>query len=903
MAKKSKNKKNKKSKEQNKKTQLQGFSAAVLIDRAQSALSSGKTRDAVECLKTALKKEERSEEIHPLLFRAYMQRAKELRGKGMHTEADVVLDQAAACKPADTAMQEADMAAYVSISTEEQAFAAYAGYLRANPPSAAVERGLVNRLVRSGNWDLLKPLDASPPICRDAPAAVDAVEHMNQGNWEEARDALRPIPRSSPYAPLKLLCRAMAAFYKEDDDALKKAAAMLPDDFVLAPALKQLSGLLEDPEHAPGRKLPAVEMLLQGPIGSVQKMKALIENIKRQRLKQTQRGINDLARAIYPEEEKTCIETLLEILSSTARIEGSSRQDFFYELVESMLSRGKAIDLLTRMDIFSGWPIDAAAGYIPQIYERFPDPRQQKIAKSLVLFHAFRESLKARSLPDEWLCSHGSFEKDFLKSDWQMLGIRSENPDEDPDLAYLEMAREGIYCDPENREWYEQIAKLPRNGREHKKIVEEALETMAAHFPQDPFPHLELADLYQQKGAYRKAEKAIGEAARLAPYDSRVIDKKAVSCLISAEKNLRRGKYHLVREDLEKARAQDSRRAAPFVRARQALLDVLENTPESKGDPDTFLDHRFADLAGLDRTRALLCMALGLDQHSDSDAAAAKTRQPDEPRISELLETTRTRIKEEIRHMDILDAAGIRRLIDPVPPEFRHAMPLAGPKTVAGLLPEPEIARLLTGVEDSEILPVCDHLLDMHWFDTACQELTRRLPEDGDTTGRPMMTFYQTVLADLSGETTDADRIYKILDNVDDVTFDKLDEAASKLARHARGKMKTALHDFYFEILEDPDDFDEMPAVFSEEDRPPGQDKAAQYYEGMTPEETIADLEGIIDRMGFRDASDYVLETMRPLVINLRPETAAAKGILETFPPEELSKLSREARLLFLKKY
>lgn len=897
MAKKSKNKKTKK---HNKNAQLQGLSAAALINRAQSALSAGKARDAVECLKTALKKEKRTEEIHPLLFRAYIERSKELRGKGMHTEAGTVLGHAMACKPADTVMQEADMAAYISISTEDQAFTAYAGYLQANPPSAEVERGLVNHLIRSGSWHLLEGLDSSAPICRDVPPVPDAVEKMNQGQWEEGLEALRSIPRSSPYAPLKLLCRAMSAFYRKDDADLKKAADMLPDDFLPAPAVKQLSGVLNDPDRTAGqKKLPAVELLLEGPLGTAEKMKALIENIKRQRLKQTQKGISDMARAISPENKKACIEAILEILSSTARIEGSSRQDFFYELVEALLPRENAIDLLTRMDIFDDWPLIAAAEYIPRIAGRFTDPRQQSIAKSLVLLHAFKQSLQARTLPEEWLEALGSFGKDFLKSDWQMLGIRCENPDENPDTAYLEIAREGIACDPENREWYEEIVKLPRYAREHKKIVEEALEKMAAHFPQDPFPHLELAALHQQKGAYRKAEKAIGEAARLAPYDSRVIERKAISCLISAEKNLKRGKYHLVKEDLKNARAQASRRAEPFIRAKLAALDLLSHPSESTGDPNTCLDHRFADLAGLDRACALLCLALSLDQNP----AAEKTRQADEARSLELLETIRVRIEDEIRRMDGLDAAGIRRLIDPVPPEFGPAMPHSDPQTVAGLLPEPKIAQLLAGVEESEILPVCDQLLEIHWYDTACKELSRRLGEADDTAGRPLMAFYQTVLADLSGETTDVDRLFHLIDNADDTTYDHLEEAAFKLAGHARSKMKIALHEFDFDILEDTNAFDEICDIFSEEDGPPLEDKAAEYYEGMTPEETIADLEGIIDRMGFRDASDYVLETMRPLILNLRPETAAAKGILETFPSDSLAQLSREARVLFLKKY
>lgn len=51
-----KKKKNKKTKNRQKNIQLHNQAPETLIDNARSALASGKARDAVECLKIALKK-------------------------------------------------------------------------------------------------------------------------------------------------------------------------------------------------------------------------------------------------------------------------------------------------------------------------------------------------------------------------------------------------------------------------------------------------------------------------------------------------------------------------------------------------------------------------------------------------------------------------------------------------------------------------------------------------------------------------------------------------------------------------------------------------------------------------------------------------------------------------------
>ena len=184
-----------------------------------------------------------------MLFRAYLARGKELREKGMDVEADMVAEQAQACKPAMDQISETDLADYAGLCPLDQAIDAYTEYMNAHPPSVKVERQLVNRLIQTENWDLLDRLAPTAPIRKDASAVPEAVSKMNTGDWEAALDDLRSIPRASPYAPLRMLCRAMCEFYREDDRELKKIIPMLPDDFFLSPVMRQL-GHCQIPGHA-----------------------------------------------------------------------------------------------------------------------------------------------------------------------------------------------------------------------------------------------------------------------------------------------------------------------------------------------------------------------------------------------------------------------------------------------------------------------------------------------------------------------------------------------------------------------------------------------------------------------------------------------------------------------------
>ncbi|MCF8094244.1 MAG: hypothetical protein K9J79_02665 [Desulfobacteraceae bacterium] len=893
-----KKKKNKKAKKEQKQARLREHTFSQLIQKAEAALSADKAREAVDCLKAARKKQDDPDTIRPLLFRAYLARIQQLKNKAMHTEASMAIEQASACRPEVSLISEEDLVCFVSLCRQEQAFEIYAQYIAENRPSKAIETRLVNRLIQSECWHLINRLDSESPLCRDAEAVPEAVTHMNRGEWENALEKLRSIPRSSPYAPLKMLCRAMCAFYSEEDSHLQKITNMLPGDFILTPVMSRLKTCMDNAGTAvTGDNEETIRVFFQGAVGASGKITELVNSVKKQKSQKAARLIKELGPLIYPENPEICISTLLEILSNRIR-QGEMSSDFFFELITAVLPRKKALPIIFRVDLASSMPLNAASQYMEHIPRLFSEPRRQSIAKSLALFHAVKNSLKQDSISYEMDTDTTAYGFDVPEINWEHLGVCRQ----DPKTAYLQMARQGIAWDPENRQWYELIVTLPRTSKEGKNLVEDALNEMSVHFPQDPFPFLELTELYQQKSAFRKAEKAIEEAARRAPYDSRVIEKKAVSFLISAKINLGKDKHHLARRDIEKAEEQGCRKAALFVLEKRMALELTgENRP---AEPDKYMDQMLAGLEPLKRVCTLCLLVMELSANKGENKAAGKA-----------LQAAKSGIKHGIKEITDLGADEMANLLDPVPSDLKRAMPSSkAADSPARVLPAREISRLIKSVEDEGVLNICDLLMEMGRYKTVRAELNRRI-RGKKAAERPLIDFYRTVTADLTGETTDFDHLAELVENAGNETRRKLEAAADKLAEHALGPLNIALRFFDFEMFTSDYFFDDSDDDFFEDDfdddipfgpnisdntaRQPEPD-AGQYYEGMSPQEIIMEIESLIDRMKFRGSPDYVLRTMRPAVHKSRPETKSVGNIILSFPPEIIEQLSREARILFL---
>ena len=883
----------KKAKNQQKSKRLQQ-TPEELVARAENAISAGKGREAIEFAKLAAKKQAVPEEtIQILLFRAYLAREKQLRKKNMRVEADAVNRQAIACISDPGRLDEPDLVLFMALAEIDKVFDAYAAYLAHRPSSLAIERQLVNRLLQTEQWNLLERIDPETPLRKDAQFIPAATKQMNAGQWESALRQLQNIPRSSPFAPLRMLCRAMSAFYAEDDKGLTKALSMIPESFLLYP----LTSVLRDYIAAGTGNISlseqqnsALQLLFDGPVDPGFEVKQILSHSNLPDVSKAASRINRLAHDIYPEDPETCKKSILEILSNASNEEIPWTIQHS-DLVMSLMGDDEAKSLMLRKDMHSEMPLFFASLYIEILPRLFSDPHQRAIAKSLVLLKAMHISRQTKSLEDELYPDHLYMNQNsaHLKTKWHLLGVNKDDPAD----IYLQMAKEGIASDPDNRQWYEQIVEMPRFPRNNQKIVEEAFLKMAEHFPDDPSPYIELAKLYTDKKAHRKAEKAIEQAAALAPYDNRVIDRKVVLYLTSAQINFERGKLLLARADLEKAIPLESRPAIPFIRGKTLLLDLAQ----APWDAADILASTLSNQDPFDRLYTMILLMINI-----LSGSAAKILR-DHDRITTIIQS----------HIDAdmatigqsLSSRQVVQLVSPVPREFSSVIPGAIAKILGTVFSEPQTTDLLRQTDDADILFACDALLHAGRHKIIKEELSSRLNKHGYEK-YPIMTFYHLVLKDLSGQSTDAIAIIDLIEASPEKTVYQLKEAAERLAPHAGGVLRDALLYFNFYMLDpDPgmddedfiDDFDD-DLIFSEDQELSIQMLLSGNISDMSESEIIDGIEYFVDRIGCRGMSSESLRMAKNVSLECFPMLENFYKLLPDIPKSIVKKLSREARAL-----
>lgn len=901
MAKKKKNSKKARSQQKN---QLHQESPETLVDRAETALSGGKAREAVELLKIAAKKPNAPDTIPILLFRSYLVRERQLQAKGMRVEAEAVNRLAMACVTDAGRLDQADFLLFAASAPVQKAFNAYGAYLDDKAPSLQIERQLVNRLLQTENWDLLDRLPADTPIRKDASSVPAAVSQMNEGRWEAALERLRHIPRTSPFAPLRILCIAMRAFYDEDDKGFAKASAMIPEDFLLSPIISTLRGFLtpeggdQDEGYLTDRAYNRLHVFFDGPVDARLAMSQLLTDISRKNIQKAIRQIDVLSRDIYPAAPRYCKKTILAIISNMVFWEKCSIRDFTI-MVDALLNKDEAREMMMRLDMHGQKPLYTAAHYIDFLPRLFPDRRRRSIAKSIIILNAYKISKPRATLSYEFYASPLQWKGGRMvhETPWHLLGIDLNRKDRP--YPYLAMALEGIACDPDNREWYQQIADMPRRSRNDRKAVEGALLKMAERFPDDPFPLIELADLYADKKAYRLAQKAIEKATRLAPYDSRVIDRKTALLLMSVHINAWRGKYHLARSDLENAETLASRSSAPFVKEKGILLDLLE----SPGNGDRIIAAVASRYNSFERLYLLVLLRMDI-------ASSPANEKPNEDEKDWIIGSIQAQLDADMQTIGpVMNSKQIMQLLSPVPREYAQAIPVASGRWIMDVFSDKHIIDMLRQVDQNDIIAACDLLMETGKYDIISAELTFRLKEL-EQDENPLMAFYQLVIDDLPDKTKNAPIIIDLIDDASSETGHLLVEAAKRLAPYASGRLFHALQLFDFDYLasdldpwlddfEDDEDF-EIHGPISD-----NQDVFAILNgdtDDMTPAQLVAGAEKFVDYLHCRGTSNAEIREIRNMIAAYFPFIENVEKIdqlLSGMPKKDIKKLSREARVLF----
>ena len=750
-----------------------------LLAQARQSLADGNPRKALELLRRVPHQGGDSGDLPLWLFYACIERARQLAHKGLAKEAAAMRDRARRHRAAISvqALPEPDLVRYLRCLDGSEAVPAYAEYLDGRPPLAAAERVVADRLVIDRCWEPLERLAADHALRRDAGALRRSLEAMDGADWERAARLLEGIPRRSPFAPWRTFCKAMTSFAAGDDGGLERAAALLPEEF-------PLSGTVAELKRCTGGGERAGPAAVQQALGTDDTLVAAPAAKLRQALHrgdehQIERHLVSLADAVYPENPLAARIDLLMIAARATLESPLSAAAFFHvaartvpeEHFHSVLAQ--ATLLLQHCDPDENWDTGAAVIYLDNLAVPFPRPADQELARARVL-----ESL-ARSGAAAGVHLY-PLDANVTNNITTLLGT----PPQHPDLVLVDLLLASLAADPQSTTGYHFLLDLlRRHPTADAARLHGILHELAARYPDAPEPWLELATLHYSRNAYRRAEEALGEALRRAPYDDRILDLQAVGFLKSADQSRKRGRFSRAAQDL--ARAVDLRRPRlePILRVKRLLLDLVE----AGAGVEAAATPHLQPLAPAARLRTLVVAIHDLEENRN-------VRNVD-PRMASGLRQVLTRAADAIARLDPDQAL---ELVADLPADCRI---LYGSLRVAPVLSD-WWGAVLARLAGDRLTACCDTLLACGGRKTVRNELERRLRAGRATDHDPVLPFYLAVIRYEEREDYDAARFLDIVEHADAAGRRRLREAAKRLAPVVDQPLRQALQQFDFESLE-----------------------------------------------------------------------------------------------------
>lgn len=862
-----------------------------LINQGKQFLEAGRPRDAISLLKQAIKKGAVADDVNLLLFKAYLLRESQLKQKGMNVEANLVHHQAYTFMPAYDQLSENDLLTFVKSASIENSITTYNKYIMENTRSRVVEQYLAGQFLIHQRWDLVDSLNEAVTLKSDVPTVCQAAEFMESGDWESALASLKPVSRTSPFAPIRMFCLAMVSFYNENDQAMQRALAMIPEEFPLYTLAQKLK---QNPSDLP--------CLWECAINIEKKIADVVSNIKKNRFKNIDYQLKSVGKAIYPEDSVRGIFHLLELIWCFTR--NNTICDHKYEhLIKRLLPKNKLDLLIGKIEYFKfKIPLYNTGRYLFCLDEEFPDPADNNIVHALILLHTV-EKIRKERIPIPSI-------KYNIESFKQELGITSDDPDE----FLVEMTLKAIRLDPENRHGYELMTSLPRYSRQSKIRVEEALKQMLDFFSDDPYPCLELSTLYYEKNAFRKAENILKEAMKRAPHDNRVIDRHVISLLISADNSIKRKKLHLASRDLEKAAELSGKTTLPLVIEKKILFQIVQQGQLSLFDGKvvsnsknvrSVIDRAVTPLSPFEKISTLAMLIL------DVTGGGFEWDKKTLRELDRAYKYFANKIKE-------LPSSHIARLLKPL---AKKVQPLVSSKHIARIILE-RSKNILKHVNDTDIISVLDILIDANLFEPALNDIKRRINKAGRRL-KVTLEFYQVVIRHMTHELFMDEKAFgRVLKNVAESDQEPLRAAARRFAAHTSGQLKFALENFDFTFQDVPIIDDMMPLYDLFDD-----DK--NFYEpddfgGLTELLALLELssddidpsfvkghldiiieqfEHVIDAAGLRGAPDFIIRKTRKDVRKESPDMDNDFSTMATHLDKKgINALSREARMFFFGK-
>lgn len=876
-----------------------------LVEKGDKYTSDKKFRDAIRLYKLAIKNSKLKDQVqvgHCKLFVAYMQRSKELAGKNMPEEAASLHKQAMNYLPAPGFMDQPGIAFVIELCDMGKAFDYAEQYVALKGADPLVGVLLADRLVTQGAWDFLDKKQAPFFISRDAGIVKACIPLMDKGQWQEASEGMKALPRNSAFAHIRMFCKAMALFGQGDDKNMDKAIRLIPEASVFGKvaavlgttvqAVKEKTGIQEDKTLA--------ACLWQGPLDAWETAEKIIEKEEKKQFDNTMKQlITSFSKQILPDDPEYATQYLVETLWQ----QDIPNEKAFMAFEKALLPRKTAL-LNTKRKILSlDAPLDNAAQYLDHLEKTGSDPQTLAMVESAIFLYVCKAAVSGR-IQDELVKVSGKTATRFGLS-----------PSQGYDSLWMQCAARGIQCDAGNRELYELVARMNVNGREPKKIKEELLLSMCEAFPEDPYPCIELASLYHGKNAFRKAENILKTAMELAPYDSRVQDMHVIALVISADKSLNKGNYQRARQDLEKAQGLDAGTNALLLQEKALFYQICEQPEITE------------KTIGLNLDQFSLFQRLKLVSMLRMDV-----RDKPKANYSKVFRKIESLFKNELKQVPGLTSEELLTLLTPFPREWEHIF--ASLKIHLVFLETQN--GVLKHLNSDDLIRFMDRVLSPDNFALFQRELLRRTRKGKKEPNHDLLTFYALVLEGIGDKNWDVDGLMDLVEDADSEMKKKLKTAGERLSRHTHGPYRHALQNLDFELLDEllVDPFDDLFGdLFADDDDDEEEFGPFDFLPGGMDLEDLKDpfmkrlfadqaknlkredprefwemfenlkytLEAIIDDEGLRGASTPVLKKRKKDLAKKNHEINGLILILNLiFGNEGKKRLSREAKAIFL---
>jgi len=755
-------KKSKKSRKlrKNKQSKLLNMTDAQRIESACEKLKNNNARDAISILKMVNKE---TTDVSDLLFNAYMMRESQLKSKGMHIEAQAILEQAFEYLPDFSTITEDSLCIYIKKSTINAAVDAYYSYLKKQKISKKAQFLLIDRIMMTGSWQLLDIFDKSDLMLKDLSLMQNVRQMMVDGKWEDAYQAMKSLPRISPYAEYKLFCRGMVAFYAENESDMRQAFSRISKDFSLYPTIKELLVIASPMESLKkkGHSIGKTEHLWDGPVHLDRQIAQMIAAADEYKKRDLQTLVNSVAKTLYPDKPDWAAFHILMLLL-LRQIVQQEPINIITDVASIILNKAMYRLFSTKYKYQYGkHPFLNAARYLDCLSSEYKRSESQSLAKAMILFQTARRWFKNK----DRLFSTG------LKYLSKELDLTYSNNEE----LLISLVCKGLSFDPINRKGYELLVELPRTGRMSKNIVEEYLLIMQDKMENDPVPCLELADLYYEKNAFRKAETVLKEAMKRAPHDNRVIERHVIALLISADKNFSRNKMHLAEPDILKARQINCKSLLPYVLERTILYDLIDKTDKLKDVTESHIQL-------LNVAEAIRCMSL---------LYLEKDRLPRSMKVQfiEMLDS----MKEKIL---TLTGSEILFIFRPIPKKLQ---PIFKIPAILSLY-EKLIPKIFKCMDDTEVIALFDIILSPVTSKIILKEISRRF-HAAQPDRQLLLSFYQIAIWHLDDRKKNPDMFINIVDQAKGPVLEEMRELSKRLAQHASGSLKRALESLDFSLM------------------------------------------------------------------------------------------------------